>query len=386
MEQDSLATVTALVVVVSAVLYIVETFLRRDDPAGRVWALGFLSGLVTTLFYLVWATEPESWWAVAGGNAMFVASTGLLWLGCRRYNEKSMTVPAVVVVAAAVAAAAAALLEGPDGGDWAGALWMFVPLCVFAALAALATRQGALRHAPTAAALTCAFAGEAAFYAGRTAAFVTAGPESELFRTWFGTEAASVLTVVLTITTVVGTSVLRAARTGLRGQATREGARATSGIRSRREFDADLAQAVQDARRHGEQIAVFVVRLEELDYIATAFGIELADELIAEGRAAVLRSTPALAVVGEQDDDLLAIMTTVRSSAEARRLGMAMYRELFDAFNAASGGVLPSLGVGIAVGSARGQDAPTLLADARAAAERAASSVASAVLVAEPSA
>ncbi|MCR2792511.1 diguanylate cyclase [Microbacterium sp. zg.Y625] len=386
MEQDSLATVTALVVVVSAVLFIVETFLRRDDAAGRLWALGFLSGLVTTLFYLVWATQPASWWAVAGGNGAFVASTGLMWLGCRRYNEGSMRGPAAAVAVASAAAAAAALLEGPDGGDWAGALWMFVPLWVFAALAALATRRGTLRHAPTAAALTCAFAVQSTFYAGRVVAFVVAGPESALFETWFGTAAASILTIVLTITMVVGTSVLRAGRTGLRGRAAHDGEGSPFGIRSRAEFDAALAQAVLDARRHGEQIAVFVVRLEELDYIATAFGIELADELVAQGRDAVRRSTTALAVVGEQDDDLLAVMTTVRSSGEARRLGMAMYRELFDAFNAASGGVLPSLGVGIAVGSVRGQDADALLADARAAALRAASSVASAVLVAEPSA
>jgi len=180
--------------------------------------------------------------------------------------------------------------------------------------------------------------------------------------------------------------VLRAARTGVRGQAARGAGGSSFGIRSRDDFDIALRNAVRDAERHGEQIAVFVVRLEELDYIATAFGIELADELVAEGRDAVRRSTTALAIIGEQDDDLLAVIMTVRSSAEARRLGMAMYRELFDAFNAASGGVLPSLGVGIAVGSERGQDADSLLADARSAAARAASSVASAVLVAEQSA
>lgn len=384
--QDALSAVTALVVVVSAVLFIVETFLRRDDPAGRLWALGFLGAMLTTLFYLVWATEPGSWWAVAGGNGAFVVGTGLMWVGCRRYNEHTVAVPGMLVAAASVAATAAALLAGPDGGDWAGALWMFVPLAVFPALASAETRRGALRHASPSVALTWVFAAQAAFFTGRVIAFIVVGPDSDLFTTWFGTASASVLTVVLTITGVVATSVLRAARTGVRGQAARGAGGSSFGIRSRDDFDIALRNAVRDAERHGEQIAVFVVRLEELDYIATAFGIELADELVAEGRDAVRRSTTALAIIGEQDDDLLAVIMTVRSSAEARRLGMAMYRELFDAFNAASGGVLPSLGVGIAVGSERGQDADSLLADARSAAARAASSVASAVLVAEQSA
>ncbi len=64
----SVLVMTALVVNVSGILFIVETLLRRDEGAGRVWALAFLAGMLTTLSYIVWVQSPGAWWAVAVGN------------------------------------------------------------------------------------------------------------------------------------------------------------------------------------------------------------------------------------------------------------------------------------------------------------------------------
>ncbi|MFF2633709.1 diguanylate cyclase domain-containing protein [Microbacterium sp. NPDC058021] len=385
MPDGTLAAITALVVIVCGVLFIAETFLRRDDPAGRLWALGFLSAMLTTLCYAVWANDGSAQWAVALGNATFVAGTGFMWLGCRRYNEHPMRWPIALVVLAAVAAAVGVLIAGPDAGGWAGALWMFAPLCLFALTAAVESRRGAMRRATNATMLTLVFALQSLFFLCRIVVFIWVGPEDPIFTVWFGTVPASALTVLLTITSVVATSVLRATRTGLRGRAATAEAGSLLDIQPAPVFGQTLAEVVRAARRHGDHVAVLVIRLEELDYIATAFGLELADQLIAAGRSAVRRGAPPLAVVGEDGDERLAVVTTVRSAGEARRLGMALYRELFDAFNSISGGVLPSLGVGIAVSSAYRQDAEALMADARGAAARAASSVASAVLVADPS-
>ena len=44
LDLDSVLVMTALVVNVSGILFIVETLLRRDEGAGRVWALAFLAG------------------------------------------------------------------------------------------------------------------------------------------------------------------------------------------------------------------------------------------------------------------------------------------------------------------------------------------------------
>lgn len=381
-----LAAITALVVIVCGVLFIAETFLRREDPAGRLWALGFLSAMLTTLFYLVWASDAGAMWAVAAGNGTFVAGTGLMWLGCRRYNDHSLRIPGLLVAVAAVGATVSVILAGPDGGGWAGALWMFAPLALFGLAAAVETRRGTMRSATNAAMMTLVFTLQALFYLARIIVFVAVGPDDPIFAVWLGTVPASALTVLLTITSLVATSVLRATRTGLRGRAVGSSERASLfDIQPPAVFARTLDEIVNAARRHGEQVAVLIIRIEELDYIATAFGLELADTLIAAGRDAVRRGAPPLAVIGEDGDERLAVVATVRSPGEARRLGMTLYRELFDAFNSVSGGVLPSLGVGVAVSSAHRRESEALMHDARAAAARAASSVASAVLVADAS-
>ena len=51
----SVLIISSVVVNVSGIVFIVETLLRRDDGAGRVWALGFLAAMLTTLTYVLWA-------------------------------------------------------------------------------------------------------------------------------------------------------------------------------------------------------------------------------------------------------------------------------------------------------------------------------------------
>ena len=78
LQLASVVIMTALVVNVSGILFIVETLLRRDVGAGRIWALGFLAAMLTTLAYTVWAQSVGGWWAIAVGNAAFVAGTPAL--------------------------------------------------------------------------------------------------------------------------------------------------------------------------------------------------------------------------------------------------------------------------------------------------------------------
>ena len=173
--------------------------------------------MLTTLAYIVWAQTPGAWWAVAVGNAAFVAGTGCMWLGCRRFNGRRMGWSSALVAAAVVAAAVAVLVEGPDGGDWAGALWMFVPLLAFAGAGAVECLRGELRESRTAWVLAPVLGFQSLFYVSRTTAFVTSGPDSALFQRRVRHDPTSFLTVTLTIVAVVVTSVLRATRAPMRG-------------------------------------------------------------------------------------------------------------------------------------------------------------------------
>ena len=88
-----------LVVCVSGTVFILETMLRRDERASRLWALGFIAVMLSSIASLVFAGSAGAVWVVAAANAAIVAATGCMWLGCRRYNERSMTGPLLVVVA-----------------------------------------------------------------------------------------------------------------------------------------------------------------------------------------------------------------------------------------------------------------------------------------------
>src|SRR3546814_7604335 len=86
----TLTLATALVIVVSGVFYLVETLLRKEGAAGRLWAIAFLSGILSVLCYLVWSVDASAFLAIAVGNGGFVATAGFLWLGCRAYNGRTL--------------------------------------------------------------------------------------------------------------------------------------------------------------------------------------------------------------------------------------------------------------------------------------------------------
>ncbi|WP_194408719.1 hypothetical protein [Microbacterium cremeum] len=380
----SVMVITALVVNVSGVLFILETLLRRDEGAGRIWSLGFLAAMLTTLSYVVWAQLDDAWWAVAVGNAAFVAGTGCMWLGCRRFNGRSMTWPSLLVGAGVAAAAVSVAIEGEAGGDWAGALWMFGALVVFAGLGAAECLRGALRASRTAWVLGIVLGLQSLYYVSRTTAFLISGPESTLFRAAFGTISTSFLTVTLTIVAVVVTSVLRAARAPLRGYLRQStSGRTEDGIATQDEFAELLGSLCDRAASRSELIAVTAVRLDDLDQISSAFGTDVAGAIAEAWRAGVRHHAPANAVVGQDGSSGLVVGIAVPDAEEARRQAGAIYRGLFDDLGKVGGGVIPVIGVGVALSDAAGYRGGELVRVAREAAGRAATSVESSVLMAD---
>ncbi len=384
LELTSVLVMTALVVNTSGVLFIVETLLRRDEGAGRIWALGFLAGMLTTLAYTMWSQAAEAWWAVAVGNAAFVAATGCMWLGCRRFNRRRMDWAAALVAAGVLAAAVAVAVEGEAGGDWAGAVWMFVALIVFAGAGAVECLRGALRESRTAWVLGAVLGFQALFYVSRTTAFVISGPDTPLFQSAFGTIPTSFVTVVLTIVAVVVTSVLRASRAPMRGYRRRATpAVASDGVLDHDLFDGALTDLCERASWRRELVGVIAVRVEDLEQISTAFGSEVARAVTEAWRTGVRRHAPSNALVAEDGPTGLCVGILVDSPAEARRQAGAIYRGLFDDLGKVGGGVIPVVGVGIALSDAAGYDAQALQRVARDTAIRAADSIETSVLVGE---
>lgn len=384
LDLASVVIMTALVVNVSGILFIVETLLRRDEGAGRIWALGFLAAMLTTLAYTMWAQSDGAWWAVAVGNGAFVAGTGCMWLGCRAFNGRRMDWPASLVAGGVLAAAVAVAVEGPDGGDWAGAVWMFVGLLAFAAAGAVECLRGALREARTAWVLGAVLGFQALYYVSRTTAFLTSGPDSALFQNAFGTIPTSFLTVVLTIVAVVSTSVLRASRAPMRGYLRRSAVGVPKdGILPGDSFADALANLCERAAWRGEIVGVTAVRIDDLEQISTAFGSEVARAVTDTWRTGVRRHAPTNALVAEDGETGLFVGAVLDTAIEARRQAGAIYRGLFDDLGKVGGGVIPVVGVGIALSEAVGYEPGALMRVARETASRASSSVETSVLMAE---
>jgi hypothetical protein len=364
---------TAVVCNVAGACFIIETLLRRDEGVGRTWSLAFLCGMATTVAYMMWASGTGGYLAVAIGNGLFVSTAGCLWLGSRRFNQRGLTAPGVVVVTVGLVVVGAAVVEGPDGGDWAGWVPMGFALIAFGALAAVETVRPPMGRIRTSWALAVVFAIEVVFYAARVGVFIVAGPESDAFRTYFSTNVTSVLTVCLTIVAVVVTSVLRASRSDLRTYSwmTQSGV-SSDGILTAPTFVRALQDVTERSSWRQELVGVISVRIEDLPQIATAFGTEAADEVETAWRQGVRRYAAPSAFVGQEDRAELLVAVVPGTAADARRQASVIYNGLFETLGAVTGAVIPVVGVGVALTETVGYDPDRLVRHARDAAHRAA--------------
>lgn len=387
MVVDSLtiSVMTALVVIVSGVTFIVETLLRKDEGVGRLWAMAFLSGIVTTVSYLVWALEPGAWVAVAVGNAAFVAQPGFMWLGCRRFNMRSIIASGAAVAVAAAVTFAVVVVAGPDGGDWAGAYLYFAGVGVFALAGAVEACRGRMGAASNAKVLAVVLVFQSVFFFGRIAAALSGGFDGSVFSTYFGVVATGLVTVTLTVVALVTMSVLRASRVQLRG---RSGA-VMLGIGADGVLEPDgllrmLGDLSSRAERNGELIGVVSVRLDDLGQIATAFGTAESEMIQREWRAASCRFSPTTSFVGEDGQGALIIGIHPASQAEAQRIATRVHRGVVEGLSDLGSSVIPVIGVGVALSDGGGYAIENLIQSARAAAGQAAESSDFSVVVAGP--
>lgn len=380
LDATSVSVMSALVVIVCAVVFIAGALVRRDDRAGAIWSVAYVGAVLTTISYALWAEYPSIVWLIAVGDAAFVAGTGCLWLGARRFNGRAMAWSTVVVVAV-TGATIAAVLVGPARADgWQGALVMFCSLILLAAAGAYESLRGELLSRKPAWSLAFVLALQALYYVSRTTAFLVVGPDSALFTSWFGTVTTSVILVVLIIVATVSTSVLLAERAPERAAPVSIDD-ADDDIVTAQAFDVALRSLARRASWRRELVVVVSVRIDDLEQISSAFGSDVAQAVMHAWRAAVRRYAPASAVVGADGETGMVVASVAESPADARRRASVVYRGVFDELGRVSGGVIPVLGVGVGLSSAAGYDADALVRSARDAARRASASVESSVLI-----
>lgn len=372
LDPDTVKLITALVVHVAGGIFVLETMLRKDDRAGRVWALGFISGMIATEAYLLQAVTDAGWWAVAIGNAAWVATLGLLWIGCRVFNGRQNRTASVVVAAAAAAAFFVVLIEDSSSPGWAGMWPTFVGNSVFAGLGAIETMRGTMRRTRTALGLGGVLALACVFQLVRLVSVMTFGTGNEVFSEWASSGIAGVATICLVIIAVVTASVLRAEQVRLRGtEDSSLMAIAPDGVLLAPSFARVLGGRLMRANRRAELFAVLVISIDALSRIATAFGADEAEHVRQAARAAARRLSPTTAALGTDDHGMLMLAFQPSSPADARQLAARMHRAMLDQLGTAGVPVVPPIGMGVSLTSISGYDRDTLLDAARMAARRA---------------
>lgn len=366
----SIQLATSAVVIVAGVMFILDTFLRRPDLAGRVWSASFMAGILASFSYAIWIALPDGWWAVAAGNAALVLSGALLWTGARVYNGRRSL--AWVSIAGAVAAAVAVLAEGPDGGAWAGSPLMFALVGGFAAAGAVESMRAPMRLNWTARGLTAMFVVVGLFYAARLAVFIASGPDSMVFQVFLGTEASAFVIIALVIVTVVSMVILQSERVPRVGERTGVvDAYTADGVLCPAAFRTVVEDWLERANFHDEQLVLASVSLDEREAIDTAFGRSAGTQLVSEFVAGVRRYSTPNAAIGEASTGELLIVAPFARMEEARRNGLAIQSGLRDRAIEQAMGLRISVSIGLAGTDAHGYDYDELVGAATAAAGKA---------------
>lgn len=369
----TLQAAATLVIVMSTVMYLLDTLMLKDGLPGRLWASAYLSGTFSATCYLAWLLLPDVYIAVAVGNGAFVAATGFIWLGCVAFNGGSVRRAALILTATVLVVVVAALAAGPGGGSWAGAVPFFLGNAVFAATGAIETRRGAIARRWSSSGLTFVLAVETVWFVARAIVFVSLGPDSAVFRDAFDTRVSAILTISLVIAAVVVTSVLRANESALRGTSeTRRLSVDANGVLFRESFEATLAIICSRAEEAGEGVCVIGIRIDDLKQVAVAFGPDDAERLALEVRASVRRHAPTMALVGETDAAGLAVAFTTTPTTDVRRAARVLHQRVVADLARLGAAVVPTVGVGMALAADHGYHSVALTARADEAAAHAA--------------
>ena len=377
----SVTVMTAIVALTAAGIFVVETLRRRDTGAGRLWAVGYLCGTATTFAYISWASGIGGSVAIAIGNASFALTPAFIWLGNRRFNDRPIARPAVIVGILAVATFVAAVVEVPVDGSWGGWTVMVVTIVGLFAVGGIEALRRPMGRVGNARLFAIVLLAAAVYYAARLVAFVWNGPEGDFFTTWFGSVSANIATVVLTMVAVVVTSILRSTKSAThRFEWLSENGVAADGVMLSGTYRDALRDVAERASWRQDLLSVVVVGVDGMEEMAAAFGTDATDELAAQWRRSVRRHAPASAFVGEDGDATMSVCVVSGTAAEARRQAAAIYRGCIDDLAGNPTGLLPIVGVGVALTETVGYDPEVLLNAARAAAQRASRSLEASVL------
>lgn len=364
LDVPTLYIVSAMVISLTGILFIVDAYSRREDIVGRVWALAYIAGVVTAFAYLASSQYDTIWWGVGLGNGTVVFSLASVWAGARLFNGKRSLL--WVGAAASVFVTLTAVVLGPDGGPWAGGGFMIAGMCVFGLISGIECLRGSMWRYRNARFLGAVTMIAGAYYGLRLIFFVSEGPNSEFFARFLGTGVTSLVVIVF----VVGGAF---AMVALRGEesaqtySSRTDSDGLSGTIGPHQFADVAADIVAEAQKSGGPTAFLAADIDELGMMNAAFGRSFGDDVL-ERFVHTLRTTlPAGSPLCRVSADNFEFVLRNHDAAGAARLAERIRSSLVDSPLVAESGVRVTASFGIAVASG-GDDSPERMRQAAVAA------------------
>ncbi|MEE6274208.1 GGDEF domain-containing protein [Georgenia wangjunii] len=361
LDVPTLLVFSAVIVMTSSGMFLAEAWARIGQEVDRLWSIAFASAMTTAVAYLATAVEPDLWWINAIGNATSVLTVWAMWCGIRAHERRSSRIALAFLVAGVTAVAV--LVEGPDGGSWAGGVVVLVGTALGALGASAAILRGSLRSSRPGALLAMILALAGGYYTLRTFIFITAGPTSEIFVTYLGTAPSTIITSVLVNAAAFVGVMLRT-----RGIASERALAAANfdpvtGVRSAESFATCATQELRIARAAAQPVAFIVIAPEELDAIAVAYDRGVAVQALVTCGEIVGEHRPAHGLVGKDpaDEDVFHVLVRGYSGAEVLEWATSVRKDLINSPVPVPGShVRLTASFGVAKAADAGYDLPAL--------------------------
>ncbi|MEO8529239.1 MAG: diguanylate cyclase [Pseudolysinimonas sp.] len=297
-DVPTLYVVSTIATISAGAMFLLETLLRRNDSAGRLWSVGYFCIIFAAFASLIATSSPENWWAFAVGNGFYVTGTGLLWAGARVANRKRSLL--LIVVLAGAFVAIARIMSGPDGLLHSSLASTYLGAGVFLALAGIEFGSRDLRKLTAARFLSVALTFASAFYVARSVTFVVLGPDTPAYVVLFGPATSSLLEIVATIVGTLALSSIQSDRLRIGDQIDAEfGQRVViDGMLPPLTFREVAESWLMRAIRERKTLVMLVIEISELEEVNIAFGRGAGDAAIRATGRVTLMHAPTASVIG----------------------------------------------------------------------------------------
>lgn len=289
---------------------------RSTRSAYSGWWCVSLGLFITSASLFVLNATPVQVVANPLGNATGVLGAGCVWAGAR--SLRGRRVPRWQLVVLPVMVLLASVLDDPAHDVWSGGAFYLAGMAALIGRSAvelwrllgerdLVAEARAQVHF---AVLSMAVASTAigAFYAVRTGVFIAVGPQHPVFLAGFGSQATTLLTMILLVVVTFGMSALSHEQqtSDLRRRATRD---SLTGLLNRGEF-LRLAQREVETAGLGRAAAVLVADLDRFKDLNDGFGHAAGDRALTGFAGACEEVVGARGLVGRLGGDEFVLLTT----------------------------------------------------------------------------